>query len=122
MVPITGTTDCATIADSSAYLNNLVVLVKRSTQNFSPLAYKDNDGELTTFFRQEKIQLSKSLSNWIEFSIDKISTSFTDQVFYTDQLFQDVGIGTHTSIITYGMETSNSLSLPYTDFSEFTIQ
>lgn len=70
-----------------AGLNNFVVQVKRATQNFSPVTYLDNNSEMTTFFNTERIQLSKTLTNWFEYNVDRTSTSFTDHIVYTDQLF-----------------------------------
>lgn len=78
------TSDCVSDAEVLTFLPQIIVNTKRVTQDFSPVTYKENDDNLTTFFSHERFSLSKFNSIRQAYNVHEQEISFTSRVMYTD--------------------------------------
>lgn len=96
----TGYTDCKPDAEVRAIMNSFLVTTKVATQFFSAKTYIDNDYRTDTEFQVDHFALSRSLAMFNHFTVERVTTAFSNRMFYNDQLLRALGSGADT-IVTY---------------------
>ena len=114
LAPFTGATNCKPNEEVRKIFNEFIVTTKIATQFFSEKTYIDNDSHTDTEFIIERFALSKSLGMFNHFTVEQITNTLSNQVYYSDQLLRDSSYGSET-IMTYNTKPDLAKVYPYED-------
>lgn len=95
-------------------MNDFIVTTKTTTQFFSEKAYIENDMRVDSEFIVERFVLSRSLAMFNQFTVERVTNSFSNLIYYNDPLMEMLGSGTDT-FTTYNAKPDLAKVYPYSD-------
>ena len=67
-------------------MNEFIVTTKTATQFFDEKAFLENDNRIDFEFISEKFVLSKSLAMFNHFTVERVTNSFSNLMYYNDPM------------------------------------